>query len=372
MAWTRRARQTASALAALALGASLAATSPAPVGAGGPPPSDTIVLVPYEGTTTAFVNDGATTTASYIPVTDGIIEGNFSAAPGSDVLVFGVGSAPDGIIHVTPTETSVAPSFRAETINRYYDTTVGDFDGNGIDDVFWFGAGNAPDSIWFFQPDGSHEIVHHNVWGQYLPFALDADGNGQDDIFWYAPGTAADSLWLFGAGANVTKRSVRVDGHYAPIVGQFRAVSEGSPQDQVHWHDGQGRDSLWTFSSSANHTSHAVPDVDGSGVYPLVGHYLDGYGDMIFWYRPGSNVETLTGYDAENQPLVVEPPAVNGIYTPLVGDFEGDGSDDIAWTQGGRLDIWELGNSGHVYTQTWISTPYHQTVPAVARVPDEP
>jgi len=371
MTWIRRARRTASTLTALALGASLA-TTPGPVGAGGPPPSDTIVLLPYEGTTTAFVHDGATTTASYVLVTDGIIEGNFSGAPGSDVFVFGPGSAPDGIVHVTPTETGVTPSFRAETVNRYYpDPMVGDFDGNGLDDVFWYGAGNGPDSIWFFQPDGSHEIVHYNVWGHYRPFALDADGNGQDDIFWYAPGTAADSLWLFGVDTNVTKRSVAVNGRYDPIVGRFQAGAPGDPQDQIVWHDPSGPDFRWSFTTSAGHTSHSLPNIDGLAS-PIVGHFLSGYQDSIFWYTPGSTNEYVMNFDPEDGPFMVSGPSVNGDYTPVVGDFNGNGFEDILWKSGGRLDIWQLGNGGSVRTQTWTSTPYAATRPAVARVPDEP
>jgi hypothetical protein len=358
-------------LTALVLGASLAAPSPTPAGAGGPPPSATIVLVPYEGTTTAFVHDGATTTAPYIPVTDGIVEGNFSAVPGSDVLVFGQGGAPDGIVHVTPTDTGVTTSFRAETINSSYVPLVGDFDGNGIDDVFWYGAGNRPDSIWFFQPDGSHEIVNLNVWGHYRPFALDADGNGQDDVFWYAPGTAADSLWLFGVDANVTKRSVTVNGSYDPHVGQFQEVASDHPQDQIVWHDPSGPDSLWSFTPSAGHTSHSLPNIDGLAS-PIVGHFLSGFQDSIFWYTPGSTNEYVMNFDPETGPFMVSGPSVDGLYTPVVGDFNGNGFEDIAWTSGGRLDIWQLGNLGTVRTQTWISTPYDATVPAVARVPDEP
>ena len=59
-------------------------------------------------------------------------------------------------------------------------------------------------------------------------------------------------------------------------------------------------------------------------------------------------------------------PQVRGTYVPEVGDFDGDGHDDIAWTREGDATIWHSDPTVLNYRQTAVSTAATQSVPAVA------
>ena len=141
MSSTRRGRKLAATIAGLAVVATGLTASPAPAAAE-PEDSDTLVFVTFNGQDTAFVRNGVVSEADHIPVIDAVLEGDFSAAPGTDIFLHTTGGAPDGIIHVTPTGTSATSSFRPEVVNGYYPQAfVGDFDGNGLDDIFWYASG---------------------------------------------------------------------------------------------------------------------------------------------------------------------------------------------------------------------------------------
>lgn len=360
----RRIRRTAAGLVGLALGAAALVSPAAPAGAA-PTDSDTLVFVDVD-TTSVFVRNGQITSAKYITPWDALLEGDFSAAPGTDLFLHAGGSLdPDGIVHVTPTGTTTTSSFRPEAVSGYYPQAfVGDFDANGLDDIFWYAAGGAwPDSIWLFQPDGSHQTVATNVSGQYVPVVLDADGDGDDDVVWYGYGTDPDSMWIFGAGATVTKRSLKVDGRYDPVVGHFGGVPDDGDQEQLLWYAPRGADAVWTFTASGK-VSRALPDEDGAR--PVVGDIAGNGRDAVYWYRPGSATDTTTGFVAGGAPLQVPVPQVTGTYDPVVGDFDGDGHDDIAWTRDGKASIWHADPTIVTYRQSYVDTGREVTIPAVA------
>ena len=80
------------------------------------------------------------------------------------------------------------------------------------------------------------------------------------------------------------------------------------------------------------------PDVAVKGDYiPVVGHFTDLVLDDILWYAPGSGKESLwtpcPGCDKgpftkKTLPLAQQ---VTSFFQPIVGDFSGDGLDDIFW-----------------------------------------
>jgi FG-GAP-like repeat len=69
-----------------------------------------------------------------------------------------------------------------------------------------------------------------------------------------------------------------------------------------------------------------------AGTYtPLVGDF-DGNGRSdLFWYAPGSGADGLWLTRRDGGPPVKLSPTVNGTYEPFVGDFDGNGRDDIFW-----------------------------------------
>ncbi|HMJ79056.1 MAG TPA: hypothetical protein VK507_23930, partial [Iamia sp.] len=238
-------------LASLAVGAALAASAfgAQPAQAGDETfNSDTLVFVPFRGQTFGVIRNGTTATPSY---TTGDyrgaepFEGDFTSQPGTDVFWYRPGSAPDGIVRVTPDGTGVTTTFIPKTVNGSFTPLVGDFDGNAIDDILWYAPGSSPDALWLFSGSGAHTNVPLSISGEYIPTVIEANGDGFDDIVWYGPGAAADSIWLFGAGAGHTTKSVAISGSYQLIPGHFGLRPEGSPQQRLVFFNPSGADSIW-------------------------------------------------------------------------------------------------------------------------------
>lgn len=348
----------------LALAAGFLAVAPTPATAA-PTESDTLVFAGYDSTRWDVARNRSIATTTGTRVSGGPVTGDFSAAPGTDVLVWGYRDRPDGIVHIEPDGaggaiTSVTPI----TVTGAYNALVGDYDGNGIDDVLWYGYGLAPDSLWLFRPDGSHTSRSTSVNGHYDPIVVEATGDAHDDILWYAPGSDADSLWIFGPNAGHTSRGLRIDGSYRPLVGHFRETPAGTSQEQILWSDRDGPDSMWTFTAGG-HTSRLLPNVDRA--QPVVGDFFGNGRDAVYWYRPGSSFEDLTTFAADGTPTLRPAPGVNGEYEPVVGDLDGDGRDDIAWTSQGTAFVWMLNWSGTGYSQYPIATGNRASVPLVVR-----
>ncbi|HMJ79260.1 MAG TPA: hypothetical protein VK507_24960 [Iamia sp.] len=93
-----------------------------------------------------------------------------------------------------------------------------------------------------------------------------------------------------------------------------------------------GAETTWT------HTSEGVA-VNGTYT-PIVGEFLGEIDDLdeILWYAPGAatdHIWTAAEGVVPDFTSQVLPRAVNGTYAPVVGDFAGDAHDDILWYASG-------------------------------------
>lgn len=316
--------------------------------------SDSLVFVPLLGSTATVWRNGHVVQPVHFPVA-WPVEGDFSGAPGADVFFYNPGSEPDGILHVTPSGTAATTSFRSVPVNGDYRPLVGDFDGNAIDDIFWYAAGPATDYLWRFDAAGNHVSQPQAVNGDYQPRVMDVDGSVGDDIIWYAPGPAKDSIWRFTGTGSHTTRSVTINGRYISIPGHFQNVAEGSPQERLIWWNPSGPDYVWTFDTAANHTSVPMTNVDGGDLtMPIVGTFMDPVLDSVLFYSPGAATEVFRSFTAAGEEVSYEPPQVAGLYLPAVGDYDGNGYQDIAWSRDGGAYIWKFNGGG--YTQTTVVT----------------
>ncbi|HEX7133206.1 MAG TPA: VCBS repeat-containing protein [Iamia sp.] len=351
-------RRVAVVLAGLALVTGGLVVTPSPAGAA-PADSDTLVFVPFRGQSTAFVRNGAQTTTAYL--TSAFTHtGDFTGGAGTDVLLYNPGSDPDGIIRVTPSGTGVTTSLLPKSVHGQYSPLIGDFDGNAIDDILWYAPGVAADSLWLFAASGAHTSTPVTINGSYSPTVIEMNGDGRDDILWYGTGAAADSIWLFGSGASHTTKSVSISGEYRLVPGHFGLRPEGSPQERLLFYAPVGPDSIWTFDTAADHTSAPVPNVEGV-FEPLVGRFTDLVTDAILWYRFGSGSERFWSFTDAGAVNQLEPPTVNGSYDTAVGDYDGNGYQDIAWEFLGDATIWQFNGGG--FSQTSVSTGLPNTVP---------
>lgn len=323
--------------------------------------SDTLVFVPYNGQTFTLWRNGNVaqqarfTTARSFP-------GNFDGMPGTDLFLYNPGSGPDGVLHVTPSGSGFTTAFHSDFVNGTFTPIVGDFDGNAIDDIFWYAPGSAADHLWLYQSDSSHTSVPVSVNGSYRPMAINVDGDGDTDIIWYAPGTAADSIWRFAPGGGHTVKSVSINGDYQLIPGYFGVRPEGSPQRRLLFFAKSGADSIWTFDTSANHTSAPIDNIDGT-FKPVVGRFMSTSTDAVLFYRPGTASERFIGFTDGGALEQFEPPTVNGTYDPAVGDFDGNGYEDIAWVTNGKATFWKFNGGG--YSQASYNSGTPNTVPRV-------
>ncbi len=87
------------------------------------------------------------------------------------------------------------------------------------------------------------------------------------------------------------------------------------------------------------------------GIYhPVVGDF-DGNGwQDILWYAPGA-AHDYVWYFISPSGYVQKDVTVNGDYTPVTGDFNGDGITDILWyAPGPAQDYWWVGNGNQTFT----------------------
>ncbi|MCA9580167.1 MAG: peptidoglycan DD-metalloendopeptidase family protein [Myxococcales bacterium] len=221
-------------------------------------------------------------------------------------------------------------------VQGIYQPLSGDFDGNGVDDIFWYANYSGKDSVWYGDGGGAFAGVTHDVLGKYKPFVGDFDGDQIDDIFWYAAGSDADHLW-FGQPDRTFRREKppNVNGLYVPLAGDFN----GDGFDDIFWYGpGALHDSLWNGTAAGIFVPGQEQSVQGTYA-PVVGDFnADGRSDIL-WYAAGNAADYLwyggpQGFLPQTENL---PQNDQGdFFRPHVGDFDGNGSDDVLWFRPGN------------------------------------
>lgn len=152
----------------------------------------------------------------------------------------------------------------------------------------------------------------------------------RDDIFWYAPGSTQDYIWYGNGNRGFTGVSTSVNGTYQPVSGDFN----GDSFDDIYWYNsGFNDDPIWwgaangIFSQGSRSTTlikFANPTRDvASGDFNG-----DGIDDLLF-SNPTGNLEVIHQNSQTSYTLVQTAFRLGGI--PVVGDFDGNGFDDIVW-----------------------------------------
>jgi len=165
------------------------------------------------------------------------------------------------------------------------------------------------------------------------------------------------STLLVGAGpasAEVPTGTLLVTGNFTGDVrDEIFYYSPGTFPDYLTGYSGDGttsisQDLLGTFTVNATYT-------------PLVGDLdADGY-DEILWYAPGTATDYLWNFTSTSTVSSV-PYTANGTYArPTVGDYTGDGADDVLWYAPGPAQdyLWDYEpGGGYVSTPRTISGTY--------------
>lgn len=331
-----------------------------------------------------------------------------------------------------------------------YQHAIGDFNGDGLDDILWFGAGDGCDSVWFGQ-DGETETGDVDARGTFArsdvdevreedalsdvtspysgsaPYSPaeqtnttavavgDFDCDGFDDLYWFRAGSDTDAVWYGGADPNSDDHKVtgtftrddddhNVTGDYDRVfVGNFDGnTNNGEPCHDIYFDEtGTGDDMVLYSSSTRGSFTEKTFSADPAGTMDVLIGDFDGDGeDDILFAAAGSgggdkviygetnqtfddtySVDVTLGYEAavvvnENgnatddiyfhdeatsgqtdkiwygsttrgsfTPHTMSSP-LSGVYAIQMGDFDGDGNDDLIWHSATGTDYLLRGGTG--------------------------
>ncbi|WP_196073308.1 arylsulfotransferase family protein [Nakamurella alba] len=185
----------------------------------------------------------------------------------------------------------------------------------------------------------------------YQPIVGDFGGASGDDILWYSP-SGQDYLHLSNGAGGFTSYPVTINGSYTPVVGDF----VGDRTEEILFRrNGSGTAFMWRFDRDDRVFQSASIDIPSVVTQAIVMDNRAAYGggrDEILYYAAGAAPDRVDRYSWNaGQPLTraTRGLSINGTYTPVTGDFDGNGQGDVLWyAPGAEPDsIWfTSGNSG--------------------------
>lgn len=197
------------------------------------------------------------------------------------------------------------------------------------------------------------ETAGPSVAGSYQPLVGDFGGSRNDDVIYYRPGAGTDYLHVSdGAGGFDSTALPRVNGDYTPLVGDF----VGDDRDEVLWtRAGLANAALWRFDlaprSGPVSTTSVGTTVPARVTRAVVLDHRPSYGggsDEVLFYAAGSAPDRVDHFRwnvGSNLSRTSRAISVNGSYSPVSGDYDGNGQADVLWyAPGGAPDfIWLTG-----------------------------
>ncbi len=117
-----------------------------------------------------------------------------------------------------------------------------------------------------------------------------------------------------------------------------------------------GYERLYTFNKAGQSTYKVLRQHTGTCCAyqnAFAGHFRTGYAETLFFYGRISPeaTEYLQDITAGGNSLMTPAPQINGEYTPTIGDFDGNGFDDVLlWNRSGATYL--LSSDGASFTRS--------------------
>jgi hypothetical protein len=248
-------------------------------------------------------------------------------------------------------------------------TVRGDFTGDGRTDLAMLRRGtDGTASLWLLESDGNH-FGARTVWESRAPFnfasasvvAGDFTGDGTSDV----AVRVDQEVLVFPGGAlgTPTTWSTGVQDAASRVVAADTDGDGRTDLAELRAHDGC-RASLWTYRSTGNGFEPAVSEWDsGPGGYcgagtPVAGDVdADGRDDIVAVHdHGGGDVAAMVfraseGFSPHEWWRGTGP--LRAAATPSTGDFDLDGRDDLAVVQPGgttgETELWTLRSTGDTF-----------------------
>ena len=218
---------------------------------------------------------------------------------------------------------------------------TGDFNGDTRDDVLWRNDdGSLTD--WLGQSNGGFVSNFANAFGQIdnswqVAGTGDFNGDGRDDILWHS-NTGRVTNWLGQANGGFVSNFVNADGQagtdwHIVGVGDFN----GDGRDDILWRNDDGSVTDWLAQPNggfASNFANAFGQVDNTWQIVGVGDFNGDGRDDVLWHSNAGRVTNWLGQT--NGGFIgnfVNADGQTGTDWDVVavGDYNGDGRDDVLW-----------------------------------------
>jgi hypothetical protein len=256
----------------------------------------------------------------------------------------------------------------------------GDFDGDGKDDVASFTRGRGGD-VYVARSTGARFAGIGDLWSDAFgfwsqaPLVGDFDGDRRSDVAAFARGNTPTVAVALSTGRSFGQASTWqasfAPGVEVPAVGD---VNGDGKADVVAFSRGRGanvtvalstgrsfgRPTRWTGLFASGGALPGLGDVNGDGRDDLVAFGRDGGAQVTVALSTGRSFRRARANWLDSW-------ATNGA-VPGIGDFDGDGSDDIAaFTRGGTADVFVALSTGRSFRPARAR--WHEYFAAATEIP---
>jgi hypothetical protein len=215
-----------------------------------------------------------------------------------------------------------------------------DFDGDGRHDFLWFTPGGSTYEVWFGAPGPGFAVERHELCDgtgactappAWRPIAL-RGADGRTEVLMFGPREVADERWRPRRRGRFERSPVVADSTAVPVVGAFGA----GPAEAVWWLEPGEASELWWEWTADRTIRHrrAAGTLAGYG-WPLVGRWRPDAGQLLWLDAQRTTAGLRAIGPAAQMPDRTGLPAcglrAGREQVPLVGDFDGDGFDEVLW-----------------------------------------